>query len=175
MILLHQLPGCWDYRLTSPYTAMNWVFALGCEGCVLAFSHLAVLAWSSPGKDPGHLTVSWSALLYHIWHMERFGRDADWHSSLPTCWKHTFPCPLLPAACMRWRFGWLCFRLPLYYDCFPFYKYYLNIMMRNKNKTKILKDERGKLIIHSSFSRNKRTKQFRVWIIDCSCPHRLAH
>lgn len=28
---------------------------------------------------------------------------------------------------------------PLYYDCSPFYKYYLNIMMRSKNKTKYWK------------------------------------
>lgn len=161
---------------------MNWDFCSWL--CVLAFSHLAALAWSSPGKDPGHLTVSQGVLFCHIWHVESFGRDTDWHSSLPTSCKHTFPCPrLLPAACMKHFWGGglgdcaleLFVWLPLYYDCVPFYKYYLNIMMRNKNKTKILKDERGKPIIHSSFSRNKRTKQFRVWIIDCSCTHILAH
>lgn len=65
--------------------------------------------------------------------------------------------------------------LSLYYDCLPLYKYYLNIMMRNKNKTKLLKDERGKPITQSFPSRSKRTKQFWVCIIDCSCAHRLAH
>lgn len=124
----------------------------------------------------------WSALLYHTLCTERFGRGTNWYNSLPSLFKHAFPCSLLPAACMKhfWGGGFddraleLFVWLPLYYDRLPFYKYYLNIMMRNKNKTKILTDEREKSTIHSSSSGNKRTKQFWVCIIDCSCTHRLV-
>lgn len=130
-----------------PYTARSWGFALGCEGCVLAFSHPAILTWSSPEKHPGHLTVPWSPCLYHTWHVENFGRGAGWHSSVLSSCQHTFPCPLLPAAYGKHFWGGglgdgaleLFVWLPLYYDCSPFYKYYLNIMMRSKNKTKYWK------------------------------------
>lgn len=89
--------------------------------------------------------------------MESLGRGADWHSSCPSSCKHTFPCPLSSAACMKHFWGGhfgdcaleLFVWLPLYYDCFPFYKYYLNIMMRNKNKTK--NTERWKRKTHHPF------------------------